>query len=156
MLPGELQAQYGNDPGYKNFLSWIAAGGKHGSLTSQMVPNEAVVRTAQTPWGESKAYDAAGNDISMYRAIRPGEAAYYTGAGGLSAPEYDPVASRNAYVPWAFTSKGIAGQAQPSYYAAMAAQPQTTPLLSALAQQPQETELERQQRLAREAQLGVA
>lgn len=185
MLPGELQSKYGSDPGYKNFLNWIAAGGKHGSYAGLM-PNEAVVRTANTPWGENVAYDAAGNQVSMYRPPRPGEVSPYQNAGP-SAPAYDPVASRNAFVPWAFTSKGIAGKPQPagwngyssgggpapSLNAALGIPNYSTPptqadlgvtwsnpnpasILAALAAPQEETELERQKRLAREAQLGVS
>ena len=98
MLPGQLQQQYGNDPGYQNFLKWIAAGGKHGSYAG-MMPNEAVVRVENTPWGENIAYDAAGNAISQYRAARPGEISPYQGPAGPSAPEYDPNNPAAAFIP---------------------------------------------------------
>ena len=87
MLPGEILALPNLDrAGYQNFLNWIAAGAKQGVLTSEMVPNEAVARVENTPWGENKAYDANGNEISMYRPRRPGEAQVYGGGGGASAP----------------------------------------------------------------------
>ncbi len=183
MLPGELQAQYGSDPGYKNFLSWIAAGGKHGTLGG-LTPNEAVVRTVNLPWGENKAYDAAGNEVSMYRALRPGEVSPYGPAGGApSAPDYDPAKSAAAFVPWGFTSKGIAGKPQPSGWtgygggsAAAPAAPSASPsvttalatqspvgtpsptynaFLASLAAPPVETEEERQARLLKAAGYGA-
>ena len=98
MLPGQLQQQYGNDPGYQNFLKWIAAGGKHGSYAG-MMPNEAVVRVENTAWGENIAYDAAGNAVSQYRAARPGEISPYQGPAGPSAPEYDPNNPAAAFIP---------------------------------------------------------
>ncbi len=117
MLPSEIQAaiagNQGLTDGYQRMLQWIAGGGQHGSYAG-LIPNEAVVRSAMTPWGENIQYDAAGNEVSFYRAPRPGEISPYQGPAGPSAPEYDPVASRNAPVPWGFTSKGIAGQAQPA------------------------------------------
>ena len=165
MLPGELQAKYGSDPGYKNFLSWIAQGGKAGVLTPQMMPNEAVARVVDMPWGENKAYDAAGNEISMYRQIRPGETPYYKGSGPTHLP-YDEARSRSMFVPDAFKSKtslpvalGIPNYTTPPTESGLGvswSNPNPASLLAALAAPQEETELERQRRLAREAQLGVA
>lgn len=85
-----IAAGYLNDPGYQNFRNWYAAGAKHGSYAG-MMPNEAVVRSSETPWGENIQYDAAGNQVSMWRAPRPGEVSPYggnvpPGSGGPSAP----------------------------------------------------------------------
>ena len=94
MLPGEIQAAIAGNPaqqqGYQAFKDWVAAGAKHGSYAGLM-PNEAVVRVENTPWGENIAYDAAGNAVSQYRAPRAGEVSPYGGAvapgsGGPSAP----------------------------------------------------------------------
>lgn len=91
MLPGEILALPDLDrAGYQRMLDWVAAGAKHGSYAGLM-PNEAVVRVENTPWGENKAYDAAGNEISMYRPPRPGEVSPYggnvePGSGAPSAP----------------------------------------------------------------------
>ena len=126
MLPGELEAQYGNSPGYQNFLSWIAQGGKHGSYAG-LIPNEAVVRSEMTPWGENIQYDAAGNQVSFYRAPRAGEVSPYQGPAGPSAPEYDPVRSAAMYVPPEFTAKGIA--------AALAAAGKPNPFINAMGAQ---------------------
>src|SRR5688572_12671270 len=114
MLPGQLQAQYAADPFYQAYLQWQAAGGKHGSYEG-LVPNEAVARVVNYDWGENKAFDAAGNEVSMYRPPRPGEISPYVGTGA-AAPAYNPAASAAAPVPWAFTAKGIAGAPQPVHY----------------------------------------
>ena len=130
MLPHEIQAAIAGNPGltagYNNMLAWIAAGGKHGSLAG-MMPNEAVVRTADMPWGENVAYDAAGNSVSMYRPARPGEISPYQGAAGPSAPEYNAARSAAMYVPPEFTAKGIA--------AALLKQQQQTPFINAMGAQ---------------------
>lgn len=101
MLPGEIQkAIAGNaqlQSGYQNFLNWIAAGAKHGSYAGLM-PNEAVVRVENTPWGENIAYDAAGNAVSQYRPARPGEVSPYGGAQGVSAPAAPTGAPLQAYL----------------------------------------------------------
>ena len=163
MLPGELQAKYGSDPGYKNFLNWIAAGGTHGSYGG-MMPNEAVVRSAETPWGENVHYDAAGNVVSLFRPPRPGEVSPYKGRGP-SAPNYDPARSKAMFVPDEFkapnlaTALGIPNYTTPPTEASLGvswSNPNPTSLLAALAAPQEETELERQRRLAREAQLGVS
>jgi hypothetical protein len=171
MLPHEIKAAIaGNsqlESGYQNMLNWIAAGGKHGSLGG-LTLNEAVVRTADMPWGENVAYDAAGNVVSMYRPARPGEWSY--GGGGPSAPEYDPAKSAAAHVPWGFTSKGIAGQSQSPGYTGYAGgltgalgqtssqptQATLTPSLLAALGQDQETEEERQARLLKAAGYGAS
>ena len=127
MLPHEIQAAIAGDPrlqaGYQNMLSWIGAGGKHGSYAG-LIPNEAVVRSEMTPWGENIQYDAAGNQVSFYRAPRPGEVSPYQGAAGPSAPEYDPVRSAAAFVPENFRAKSIA--------AALAAQGKPNPFINAM------------------------
>jgi hypothetical protein len=154
VLPGELQQKYGNDPGYQNFLRWIGQGGKHGSYDG-LIPNEAVARSVDTPWGENIHYDAAGNQVSFYRQPRPGEAPYYTGGnGGPSAPEYDPARSAAMFVPDAFKAKGIAA-ALGQTASAPAPAPVGPSLLAALAGD-QETEQERQARLLKAAGYGAS
>ncbi len=91
MLPGEILALPDLDrAGYQRMLDWAAAGAKHGSYAG-LIPNEAVVRTVMTPWGENIQYDAQGNEVSFYRAPRPGEVSPYggnvePGSGAPSAP----------------------------------------------------------------------
>ena len=119
MLPHEIAAVIANNPalqaGYQNMLNWIQAGGKHGSLGG-LVPNEAVVRTADMPWGENIAYDAAGNVISMYRPARPGEISPYGPVGGgPSAPEWTPAQLAAMPVPDAFKAQNIPGYVAPTY-----------------------------------------
>jgi hypothetical protein len=156
MLPGELQAQHGSDPGYQNFLRWISAGGKHGTLAGK-IWNEAVARTASTPWGENKAYDAAGNEVSMYRAVRPGEASPYRGTGP-SAPEYDPARSAAMFVPDAFKAPnasltGALGTGPGISTASITA---LAPSILAALGAPQETEQERQARLLKASGYGAS
>jgi len=119
MLPGEIQIAIANDPrlqsGYSNFLNWIGAGGKHGSLGGLTV-NEAAVRSENMPWGENRWYDASGNEVSLYRPVRAGEVSPYGTGGGPSAPAYDPVASRNAFVPPEWREPFLSALAnQPTY-----------------------------------------
>jgi hypothetical protein len=110
VLPAEILALPGLDrAGYQRMLDWIAAGGKHGSLGG-LVPNEAVARTADTPWGENLAYDAQGNVISMYRPARAGEASPYGTGTGPSAPEYNAAASAAAFVPDEYKQGGAGSQ----------------------------------------------
>jgi hypothetical protein len=129
MLPHEIQAAIAGDArltsGYNNFLSWIASGAKHGSNYGLM-PNEAVVRSEQTPWGEGINYDAAGNVVSGYRPARPGEISPYQGTGP-SAPEWTPQQLAGMHVPYEFTAKGIA--------AALAAAGKPDPFINAMGAQ---------------------
>jgi hypothetical protein len=153
VLPGELQQKYGNDPGYQNFLRWIGQGGKHGSYAG-LIPNEAVVRSVDTAWGENIHYDAAGNQVSYYRQPRPGEVSPYQGPAGPSAPEYDPARSAAMFVPDAFKAKGIAAALGQTASAPTQA-PVGPSLLAALAGD-QETEQERQARLLKAAGYGAS
>lgn len=144
MLPGELQAKYGSDPGYQNFLRWIAAGGKHGDYTG-MMRNEAAVRETMTPWGENKWFDSGGNEVSLYRPSRPGEVSPYKGPGGPSAPEWTPGQLAAMFVPDAYKAKNLAP--------ALASTAPTS-LAAALAKKPGETEEEYYRRIERER--GIA
>lgn len=77
-LPGELQSQYGSDPGYQAYLAWMAATGgntmwwseaaeaaANAAGISRHVDANALGWTQRVmPWGETKWFDPSGAEHS--------------------------------------------------------------------------------------------
>jgi hypothetical protein len=76
MLPGDLEAQYSNDPAYQRYRQWSASGGKATWWSQDAAAAAAAAGIPQsvdttgwtsktTAWGENVQYDQNGVERSM-------------------------------------------------------------------------------------------